>query len=110
MYFRSHFIHYFQPLVKLQNCSNGNTTVNSKNRHDNAEQHNPQNVRDHGDALVDDRMNHIHNECTCKSPVDGKFQTHISMQIEWLVAVIPPLVVKHFFQNKSGNVFQNGSQ
>ena len=60
--------------------------------------------------FVNDRMNHIHNECTCKSPVDGKFQTYISVKIKRLIAIVPPFIVKHFFQNKSGNVFQNGSQ
>ena len=69
-----------------------------------------QNMWNHGDSFVNDWMNHIHNKCTCESPVDGKFQTYISVKIKRLIAIVPPFIVKYFLQNKSCNVFQNGSQ
>ena len=61
-----------------------------------------------GYEFVYDRMYDIHNKCTGKTPVNREFQTHISLDVKGKIAVIPPFVVKHLFQQKSGNEFQYG--
>ena len=97
MYLRSHFIHDSQSFIKFQDCRNSYSTVNCKPGHNNAKQHYTQNMWNHCYAFVNNRVKHIHDKGTCKSPVDRKFQAHIPMQIKRLIAVIPPFIVKHFF-------------
>ena len=52
-------------------------------------------------------MNDIHDKGTCQSPVDRKLQANVTFDVEWLVRIVPPLVVKYFFQNITRNVLQH---
>lgn len=42
-----------------------------------------------------------------QSPVDRKLQADVTFDVEWLVRIVPPLVVKYFFQNITRNVLQH---
>ena len=59
---------------------------------------------------MNDRMNHTDDQYTCHSPHKGKYQANISTDIQWLICIIPPFMMKNLIHQISGNPFQNCHQ
>ena len=55
-------------------------------------------------------MEELDYEQAGQTPGNRKPETNIAVEVEGLVRVIPPALVKYFFQHKASGPFQSGGQ
>ena len=60
--------------------------------------------------FMNDRMNHTDDQYACYSPHKGKYQANISTDIQWLICIIPPFMMKNLIHQISGKPFQDCHQ
>ena len=99
----------FQAGVDLQNGAHGGSQIHNAVKDQYPQQDNTQGVGQKADEQLYRGVQQLDHEQTGKTPGQGEFQTDIAAQVKGLVAVVPPALVKEFFQYKAGQPFQGGS-
>lgn len=66
--------------------------------------------RDEVDDFGHERLEHVDHEHARQSPQHRELQTHVALDVQRTLGVVPPLVVEHLFEHPAGEVFDGARE